>query len=200
MAKLITGIFKSRSSAMLAVEDLMRHGIPQEDISIQMTDTSNGREFFTEASSKAPEYGVSGSIIGAVVGGLYGALCALGYLPDYSGLAALGTLYAVLAGIGAGSMLGLLVGFILGLSVPEFETDFHQVDRRAGAGILVGTYCHERRENEVRRLMEAAGGHQLRAKSLRTEPLRVHTTREYAGIGSAPSTDADKLPPDRPAA
>jgi hypothetical protein len=63
MAKLITGIFKSRSSAMLAVEDLMRHGIPQEDISIQMTDTSNGREFFTDCSTKAPEYGVLGTVI-----------------------------------------------------------------------------------------------------------------------------------------
>jgi hypothetical protein len=48
--------------------------------------------------------------------------------------------------------------------------------------------------------MEAAGGHQLRAKSLRTEPLRVHTTREYAGIGTGTSTETDKLPPDRPAA
>jgi hypothetical protein len=193
MAKLVTGIFKTRSSAMLAIEDLMRHGIPQEDISVQMTDTNSGREFYTDVSSKAPEGGVMGTLFGALVGAGLAALTALHYIPDYSGIGSHGLLIATLAGLGVGALIGLVIGMIAGSSLPEYETDLFQTDKRHGAGILEGVYCHERREHEVRRLMEAAGGSMLRSKSLRTEPLRVHTTREYAGV--APSDDADRLPP-----
>lgn len=205
MAKLITGVFKTRSSSMLAVEDLIRHGIPQEDISVLMTDTSNGREFYTDISSKAPEYGVMGTVIGAIAGGVLAALIALGYinLPG-TGLTNIGVLYATLAGVGVGAVLGLLIGALAGLSVPEFETNFYPIDKRKHGGILVGTYCHERRENEVRRLMEASGATSLTAKSLATEPIRLHTTdKDYASAGAPlagssstiATTSGDTLPP-----
>ncbi len=195
MAKLVTGIYKTRSSSMLAVEDLLRHGIPQEDISVQMTDTANGREFFTDLASKAPEYGVTGTVIGAVGGGLLAALCALGYIPD-PGLAlpAHGVVFSTLAGVGVGAILGLLVGSFAGAGIPEYETNFYATDKRKDGGILVGVYCHEKREGEVRRLLEAAGGAKLQSKSLRTEPILVHTTRDYATVGDS-ATSGTTLPP-----
>lgn len=203
MAKLVTGIFKTRSSSMLTVEDLMRHGIPQEDISVQMTDTTNGREFFTDLASKAPEGGVTGTVIGAVLGGLIAALCAMGYLPDPNlGLPGIGVTMATLVGIGAGSIVGLIIGLMVGSAIPEYETNFYAVDKKERhGGLLVGVYCHERREGEVRKLIEAAGGRHLRSRSLATEPIRVHTTREYAnvGMGTEPrpsrTSDIDTLPP-----
>jgi len=208
MAKLITGVFKTRSSSMLAVEDLTRHGIPQEDISVLMTDTTNGREFYTDISSKAPEYGVMGTVLGAILGGAIAALLALGYIvAPGTGLADIGVLYATLSGVGVGAVLGLLIGALAGMTVPEFETNFYPIDKRKHGGILVGTYCHERREHEVRRLMEASGATSLTAKSLATEPIRLHTTdKDYANAGaplggssSVTNTSGDTLlpPPDR---
>lgn len=184
MAKLVTAIFKTRSSSMLAVEDLMRHGIPQEDISVQMTDTNTGREFFTDLSSKAPEGGITGTIIGLIVGGVIGALLSRGYIPDGGiGMVNIGLLYGVLSGAAVGAIIGLIIGLLSGASVPEYESNFYALDARRGGGILVGVYVHERREGEIRHLLEAAGGTALRSKFVRTEPLRVHTVREYASVG-----------------
>ena len=184
MAKLVTGLFKTRSSAMLAVEDLMRHGVPQEDISVMMTDTSHGREFFTDLATKAPEGGMMGTIIGGIIGGVLTALITLGYIHDPGlGLAGLNIYLSTLSGIGAGMLIGLIVGALIGSSVPEYELNLHNMDRRH-SGILVGVYCHERRLFECRKLLEAAGGVDIRTKGMRTEPVRMHTTREdYVAAG-----------------
>lgn len=189
MAKLITGLFRARSSAMLAIEDLMRHAVPQEDISVLMTDTATGREFYTEMASKAPEYAVVGTIIGGILGGLLASLVALHYIQDPGiGLAGLSIYIAALVGIGAGMLIGLIIGLIAGASVPEFETVFQAVhDKRAG--YLVGVYCHPRRELEVRRLIEAAGGNYVRAKRVRDTALSVYGQREYAGAAAGPVVD-----------
>lgn len=196
MARLVTGCFKARSSAMLAIEDLMRHNIPQEDISVQMTDTSSGREFFTEVATKAPEYGVAGTIIGGIIGGILAACVAMGYIADGGiGLAGMNIVLATLCGVGAGMLVGLLIGMMVGSAVPEYETNFHAVGGKH-AGILVGVYCHPRRQFEVRRLMEAAGGSHIRSKVVRDQPLRVYGQRpEYAT--AAPAAPADPtVPPD----
>jgi hypothetical protein len=181
MAKLITGLFRARSSAMLAIEDLMRHAVPQEDISVLMTDTATGREFYTEMASKAPEYGTVGTIIGGILGGLLASLVALNYIQDPGiGLAGLNVIVAALAGIGAGMLVGLIIGLIAGASVPEFESSFYPVnDKRAG--YLVGVYAHPRRETEVRRLLEAAGGNYIRGKRVPDTAVKVYgVNREYA--------------------
>lgn len=197
MAKLITGLFKARSSAMLAIEDLMRHNVPQEDISVQMTDTASGREFFTEVSSKAPEYGVAGTIVGGIIGGLLAALVALGYIQDGGlGLAGLNVVIATLCGLGAGMLIGLLIGMMIGASVPEYESNFYPVGGKHH-GYLVGVYCHPRREFEVRKLLEAAGGGTIRVRAVRDTPVTVYGNREYAGAAPAAQGGAatDTLPP-----
>jgi hypothetical protein len=184
MAKLVTGLFKARSSAMLAIEDLMRHNVPQEDISVMMTDTASGREFFTEMATKAPEGGVLGAIIGGIIGGLLASLVTLGYIQDPGlGLAGLNVVLSALCGIGAGMLIGLIIGAAIGAGRPEYETNFHPVGGNH-SGFLVGVYCHPRREFEVRKLMEAAGGGFIRNKVVRDTPLKVYGVnrdRELAG-------------------
>jgi hypothetical protein len=180
---------------MLAIEDLMRHNVPQEDISVVMTDTATGREFFPHMSTKSPEYGVAGTITGGIIGGLIAALVALGYISDGGlGLAGVNVVIATLAGIGAGMLIGLLIGMLIGSSVPEYEIDFAAVGDKHHAGYLVGVYAHPRREFEVRKLIEAAGGLQVRAKSVRDQPLKVYGNREYASSAPTNSTVATTDP------
>ncbi len=71
MAKLITGIFRSRAASMLAVEDLIRHGYSQDDISLLMSETTRGSEFVMEEATKGPEGLAAGAAIG---GGLVNAI------------------------------------------------------------------------------------------------------------------------------
>lgn len=185
MAKLVTGLYKARSSAMLAIEDLMRHQVPQEDISVMMTDTVTGREFYTEVTSKAPEYGVVGTITGGIIGGVLFSLVTLGYIRDFGlGLTGLSVMGSALCGIGAGMIIGLIFGMIAGAYVPEFETSFRPVAEKH-AGFLVGVYCHPRREFEVRKLLEAAGGTAIRTKYVRDTAVTVYGQREYAGTAPA---------------
>jgi len=174
---------------MLAVEDLLRHNVPQEDISVQLTDTATGREFFTEMATKAPEYGVVGAMLGGILGGVLAAMCALGYIDaSMLGLTGLNVVLASLCGIGAGMLLGLIIGMIAGTAIPEYETNFYTVGGKH-CGMLVGVYCDARREFEVKRLMEAAGGNAVRARNVKDEPLRVYGNREY--VGAVPS-DTDR--------
>lgn len=195
MAKLVTGLFKARSSAMLAFEDLVHHNVPHEDISIQMTESATGREFFTEVSNKAPEYGVAGAVIGGVIGGLVTTLVALGYMSDGGlGLAGLNVVIATLCGIGAGMTLGLLIGLLLGASVPEYETSLHAVGGNH-SGYLVGIYCHPRREFEVRKLLEAAGGTHVRSNSTRDQPLKVYGQNREFAVATPASGSIDTIPP-----
>jgi uncharacterized membrane protein YeaQ/YmgE (transglycosylase-associated protein family) len=200
MAKLVTGLFKARSSAMLAIEDLMRHNISQEDISVSMTDSASGREFFPEVASKAPEYGVTGTIIGGIIGAVVAALIALGYIVDngFTGLAGVNLFVATFCGLGVGMLVGLLIGMIAGSAVPEYELVFHPVGSARHSGYLVGVYTHPLREVEVRRLMEAAGGGHIRVRAMRDTPLRVYgqNQRDYATTAPAGTAPADReVPP-----
>lgn len=180
MAQLVTGLFNSRSGAMLAIEDLMRHGFAQDDISLLMTDTNVGREFYADVNSKAPEGGVAGMIIGGIIGGIITGVMTTGGLADGgTGIAALPVVFAVLIGVAIGGIIGLIIGAVIGAAVPEYEMNLYGADRRRG-GILVGVYSHRRREGEVRRLMEAAGGRDLRSKTVRDEMLPRDRAADYA--------------------
>ena len=171
---------------MLAIEDLMRHGFAQEDLSLLNTDTTLGREFFTDVSTKAPEGGVAGMIIGGIIGGILGALIRMGNIPDPGiGLAGTTLAIAILAGVAALGIIGLIIGALIGSTIPEFEENLYRADKRHG-GILVGASAHTRREGEVRRLMEAAGGRAIRSKGVRDEAL-PERQREYV-----PSSDRER--------
>jgi hypothetical protein len=166
MAKIVTAVFDGPMNAQLAVQDLLNHGFRREDISMQMTEGSIGREFCIDVSSKAPEYGVVGTVFGAVCGAVFAALVARGYIASaYLILPHHNILITTLAGAGVGSMFGLLLGLAAGAGVPEYESSLYAVDKRKSR-ILLGIYCHERREVEVRKLLEANSGGELRSRAV----------------------------------
>ena len=80
MAKLVTGLFKTRSSAENAVESLIHNGYSREDISLLMSDATRGREFALQMASKAPEGAAAGATIGGAIGAIAAGLVVLGVL------------------------------------------------------------------------------------------------------------------------
>lgn len=189
MAKLVTGIFKNRSNAMLAVEDLIRHGFPQEDISVLTPDTATGREWFMVAATKAPELGLAGTIFGGLLGAVCFGLAAMGYSPDASP-AIEGTVGALM-GAGLGGTIGLLVGSLVGLTVPEFESKLFSLDRRQG-GLLVGVYTHPKRGREAAKVLDAAGAKSIHEKNVRNETLR-HYAAQQELAATAPLAGRDNI-------
>lgn len=172
MAKLVCAIFKNRSSTMLAMEDLLRHGFPQEDISALLTDTSNGREFGLAIKNKMPEGSALGTLIGGAAGALLAGLIATGQIADPGvGLAAVQPILSTFAGFGAGAICGYVVGAIVGAAMPEYEADFiNMVGKQPNQnGILLGVYCDASKAAEARKLLEASDGGHITTKTVKTE-------------------------------
>lgn len=156
MAKLITGLFRSRGAAMLAMEDLIRHGFSQDDISLLMSESTRGREFMMNESTKAPEGVATGAAIGGAIGALLLGLTAVGSIAAPGlGLVIAGHWLTALAGFGAGAIGGGLIGGLAGLGIPEHEAELYRGEIEKG-GILLGIFAtSDDRAKEALKLMEA---------------------------------------------
>jgi hypothetical protein len=157
MSKLITGIFTSRVRAEQAVDELMRAGFATEDVSLLMSESTQGREFAIKRSTKAPEAAATGAALGGVLGAVAAGLAAVGSI-TVPGLAlvAAGPVVAALTGLGVGAAAGGLTGALIGLGVPEHEAKFYAKEIEKG-GILVGVYSHNDKVELARDILNAAG-------------------------------------------
>ena len=162
MAKLVTGLFKSRSDAQRAVESLVDNGYPREDISLLMSDATRGREFALQMATKAPEGAAAGATIGGALGAIAAGLVALGIIvvPGLA-LVAAGPIIATLAGLGAGAAAGGVTGALIGAGLPEHEAKFYNEAIERG-GILVGVYAHDDRAAQAGKILEAAGAEKVK--------------------------------------
>lgn len=162
MSKLVTGIFHSRESAELAAEELVKSGFSPDDISILMSDTTQGREFAIKKSTKAPEGAATGAAVGGTLGAIAAGLAAVATLtiPGLQVLAA-GPVVAALTGLGAGAAAGGLTGALIGLGIPEHEAKFFHEEIERG-GILLGVYTHGDRTKTAKEILESAGAEKVR--------------------------------------
>jgi uncharacterized membrane protein len=162
MATLVTGVFKTRSSAERATEDLVHYGFSRDDISLLMSDATKGREFALQMATKAPEGAATGATIGGVIGAVAAGLVALGIIvvPGL-GLVAAGPIVATLAGLGAGAAAGGVTGALIGLGIPEHEARFYHEEIEKG-GILLGVYTHDDRAQQARKILDAAGAEKVK--------------------------------------
>ena len=161
MSTLVTGLFTSRSAAENAAEELNNAGFASEDVSLLMSDTTQGREFAVKEASKAPEGAATGATIGGVIGAIAAGLAAVGTLavPGLA-LVAAGPVVAALTGLGAGAAAGGLTGALVGLGIPEHEAKFYDEEIRSG-GILVGVYAHQDRVKLAKDILNDAGAEKV---------------------------------------
>jgi hypothetical protein len=161
MSTLVTGIFSSRTSAEQAADELIRDGFSPSDVSLLMSDTTQGREFAIKKTTKAPEGAATGATIGGVLGAVAAGLAAVASIsvPGLS-LVAAGPVVAALTGLGAGAAAGGVTGSLVGLGIPEHEAKFYQDEFRRG-GILVGVYAHRDRVKDAKEILDAAGAEKV---------------------------------------
>lgn len=161
MASLVTGIFRSRASAELAVDRLLDGGFSREDVSVLMTEETRGRDFAVETDSKAPEGAATGAAVGGVLGAIAAGLVSVGIiaLPGV-GLVAAGPIIAALAGAGAGGAAGGLLGALVGAGIPEHEAKLYSQELEQG-GILVGVYAHDDRKDRAHEIFETSGAESI---------------------------------------
>lgn len=162
MSKVVSAVYDNRAAAAHAAEALVGAGFGQADISVLMSDSTQGREFNVAVSSKAPEGATLGATAGGVLGAVTATLVALGDLviPGIS-LVAAGPIVAALAGLGAGGAVGGLLGALVGLGIPEHEARL-MAERLAQGGILVGVLTHDDRARLAQEVLRNTGGAHLR--------------------------------------
>jgi len=164
MAKLVTGLFKSRVAAEAAVDALIKREYTRDDISVLMSDATKNKEFAIETGSRAADGAGIGGAVGGAVGAVVAAIAAVGTtiaLPGI-GLVIAGPIAAALAGAGAGGAAGGLIGALVGAGIPEHRAKVYDAGLRSG-GILIGVEGKSDDESDkLEKLMEELGADNVR--------------------------------------
>jgi hypothetical protein len=74
MAKLVTGLFKTRAAAEAAVDAIIKRGYTRDGISVLMSDATKSKEFAIESGTRAAD----GAGIGGATGAALAAILAVG--------------------------------------------------------------------------------------------------------------------------
>lgn len=164
MAKLITGLFKSRAAAEAAVDAILKRGYSRDDISVLMSDATRSKEFALESGSRVADGAAVGGAVGGVAGATLAAILAVGTsiaLPGV-GLVIAGPIVAALAGAGAGGAAGGLIGALVGAGIPEHRAKVYEAGIRGG-GILIGVEASSDDEaDRLEKLLEELGAVNVR--------------------------------------
>ena len=161
------GLYHSRLQAELGVEQMLRAGFSNDDVSVLMQDSQSTKEFAHEKNTKAPEGTTTGVTAGGVVGGTLGLLAGIGALaiPGVGPFIAAGPIMATLAGLGAGAAVGGLIGALVGLGIPEYEAKRYAGRIKEG-GVLLSVHCDTSEEiAEAKELLKQTGAQNISSTS-----------------------------------
>ena len=164
MAKLVTGLFRTRVAAEAAVDAFIKRGYTRDDISVLMSDATKNKEFAIETGTRAADGLGIGAAVGGGVGAVLAAIAAVGtniLLPGL-GIVVAGPLAAALAGAGAGGAAGGLIGALVGAGIPEHRAKVYDASLRAG-GILIGVESKTDEEaDKIEELLKDLGAEYIR--------------------------------------
>ena len=164
MAKLVTGLFKSRVAAEAAVDALIKRGYTRDDISVLISDATKSKEFAIETGTHAADGAGVGGAVGVTVVAVLAAIAAGGTslaLPGI-GIVIAGPIAAALAGAGAGGVTGGLIGALVGAGIPEHRAKVYDAGLRSG-GILIGVEPKSDDDaDKLEKLLEESGAEHVR--------------------------------------
>ncbi|MGI8669515.1 MAG: hypothetical protein ACR2J3_06640 [Aridibacter sp.] len=142
---IITALFKEKSDAESAYQELLNRNYTFNDIDVIMTDETRDKHFAGDKlnrsalGNKAVEGTGVGGAVGGTIGAIIGAIAALGTtiaLPGL-GLVIAGPIVAALVGAGAGGAAGGLIGGLVGYGIPEKTALEYEMGLKEG-GIVLG--------------------------------------------------------------
>ena len=140
----VFGLYPDETELAEGIEQLKRNGFRTADLSVLIPENLGSKDIGHEKHTKAPEGAVGGGIAGAIIGGVLTYLGSEGILNMPSAfvgpLATAGPVMAVLAGMGAFTILGAILGALAGASVPEYEAKRYDGRIRSG-GVLLSVHC-----------------------------------------------------------
>ncbi|MBA2710506.1 MAG: hypothetical protein H0U57_07945 [Tatlockia sp.] len=137
-----TELFQDKDSAEKAYQRAIDRGYNDKDINVIMSEDSRKKYYdspLVKEGNKSVEGMGIGGATGAAIGGIVGAIAAVGTslaIPGL-GLVIAGPLAAGLAGAGAGSITGGILGALVGMGIPEEKAKDYEAGINKG-GIVLG--------------------------------------------------------------
>lgn len=159
----VFAILRDRPHAESGVRALVDSGFRESDISILSAENTGNKDLAHEKHSKAPEGATLGAVIGLIVVGVFAALVGLGdiVIPALAPYAANGPVMCALAGVGAGGVIGGILGFLIGAGIPEFEAKRYAGLIKEGRSLL-SVHCEEPDSvKRARQVLKSVGGHHV---------------------------------------
>jgi hypothetical protein len=147
--RMLTAIFRDRSSTDMAFDWLLARGYGPEEISVLMSERTrhgyhdHGTEGRIKSNTHAEEGIAEGGVLGTAIGATVGAILALGttiVVPGL-GLVVAGPIVAAFAGGGAGAVAGGAIGGLVGLGIPESNAKAYEEALKKG-GVVFGVVPH----------------------------------------------------------
>jgi len=147
----VHAVFKDEPHAAKAVQELVNAKFSSTDISALMCHRGGAVEELEVGHKTAMK---SGAAVGAVLGGVGGALAVTG------GLVLAGPLFLALEGLVAGGALGTVAGTLGGLGFWKEEIEFPKNAFEDGA-VLIGASVNEGRAEEASAALKRAGATEI---------------------------------------
>jgi hypothetical protein len=185
--ELVVALFRDRSDAEAAINELINAGFSNSDIGVALRDRSAQGELIEDTGTKAAAGATTGAVSGGAIGGVVGALIGTGALliPGIGPVVAGGLLASwfgvtagtAVAGAGIGAATGGLLGGLIGAGIPEDEARHFERGFKEG-GTIVTVATRGRRAEAV----EA-----LRKHDADLGPAAMSAVRGAAGVDNYPS-------------
>ena len=155
----VVGVFKERSEADRAIDDLRKAGFRNDLIGVVARDLQGQTLVQTkgETETHAADGAVAGAVAGAGIGGLVGLGVLAGVIPVIGPALAAGTLATILSNAAGGAAIAGLGGALIGWGVPEEHAKYY--DGQLQAGRVVVTVHAADRCDRARFILESHGGY-----------------------------------------
>lgn len=179
----IVGVFRERSQAERAIEELHRAGFTDEQIGFVMRDGEHQTDtVHHEGESHAGDGAVGGMLAGAGLGGLVAAAASF-LIPGFGPVIAAGLFATILGGAAVGAAAGGIVGALVGAGVPEEEARYYESEFNEGRAIV--TVRAEGRTREAEDILARYGAYDMQRPEGMTTAMPSSGAARMTGTHSA---------------
>ena len=142
----VFGIYPNEPDVADAIDQLKRTGFRTVDLSVLVPENLGTQDLGVERRSNAAEGGLVGGLLGSIAGGIAAWLVnshqVPATFPQLEQLASMDALFAVLSGLGAGAILGAIIGLLVGSSSFRYQAVRYQGRMRSGL-LLLSVHCDD---------------------------------------------------------
>ncbi|WP_082692903.1 general stress protein [Bacillus sp. FJAT-29814] len=161
--KNVVGVYDTEQEAIAAIDQLLKRGYSQNEISVIGKRVDHVTE---ETGAAVEESAATGAIAGGAIGGVTGLLAGAGALaiPGIGPLIAAGPIATSIVGLVTGAGLGGLTGALVGMGIPDEEAEYYEnsikegkilvlVEKRSDDHINDRNYIHNHMEDSTATLV-----------------------------------------------